>query len=160
MSRNLTRIVDVLVDLMDVLLDFMAVIRDHFVIGRHVTLSEGMLLALAAVRAVWFTIFGARLNEGLGSPLTHEAWTVIFWVIVCSHVVSFFIDDRRPRIVVLFAYAFVWMLLAILTFMVAVNSPIAPTFLLFGLAATFILVRMLRERKHGPTGSSGSFSGT
>lgn len=139
MSKNITRLVDALIDAM-------ALIRDHFIISHHVTLSEGFLFSLAAIRSVWFITFGVNIGA-MDGPLAHDAWTPIFIAATIAHLASFLFRDLWVRAAVMCAYALVWSTLSLLAAMVKVSSAASPTFMICALIAVIIAVKMLRERK-------------
>lgn len=137
MSSQLNRIIDTIIDTI-------VLFRDHFIVKRHITLTEGFLFLLSLVRSVWFSIFGVQLGPTTG-PLTHEAWMPIFWLLTFAHFGSFFLRRIRYRAAVVFLYAFLWGVLAILVGLTTLESPATPTFSLFALVAAFLVVRLLRE---------------
>lgn len=130
--------------LVEALIDGIISFTDYFIIQKHVTLSEGVLFALSFVRAVWFTAFGVNLGPMPG-PLTHEAWTPVFWLLSVFHVIAFF-RSTTYRIVAMGLYGFTWCFLAILVALSTFSSPAFPTFMTFAVLSVFIAFRFARDR--------------
>lgn len=128
--------------LVNVIVDTIVLFRDHFIIKRHLTLTEGILFLLVFVRSIWFTLFGVKLGT---SSVEHEAWIWAFWFLVVIHITSFWLKDIKWRAGVASLYAFVWGAITILVGLTSFSSPATPTFGLFSLASLFLAIRMFRE---------------
>lgn len=128
--------------IVDVLIDGIISFTDYFIVGKHVTLSEGTLFVLSAGRAIWFTIFG--VNIGGSQMLTHDVWIPLFWTVSIAHVVSFFIS-LKMRIVVMMSYACLWCFLGILMLMANPSAPHVLNFFTFSVLSVFIAVRLMSD---------------
>lgn len=128
----------------DTLIDSIIKFSDYFLIEKHVTLSEGTLIAVSFGRAVWFSIFGVQMIDGI---ISHGGWTFVFIGITLVHFLTFFADNLWYRIMANALQALLWCTLAILASMTYFSSPTVPTFVVFSLTAVFIAVRLMRDRR-------------
>lgn len=128
--------------LVDAIVDTIVLFRDHFIIKRHLTLTEGFLFLLSFVWGLWFAIYGVRLGT---SQFDHWPWEFVFGLVVIVHALSFTLKEIFWRAWVASLHAFIWGVIAILASMGSIHSPATPTFFLFALASLFLAIRMFRE---------------
>lgn len=129
----------------DHILDFIIKFEDYFLIRKHITLSESALFMLSLGRCLWFTLFGVQMGSFSG-PVTHAAWTPIFWMVTIAHFLSFF-GSLTVRIGAVILQAFLWSVLSILIAFGDYHSPALPTFIVFTFTAAFIAVRLMRDNR-------------
>jgi len=130
----------------EVMIDTIIAFTDHFIVAKHITLSEATVFCLAFGRAVWFTIFGVNIGA-MSQPMTNEMWLPFFWLLTIAHVGAFFVEDKIYRIIVLCTHALVWCFLALLVAITSHGSSSVPTFLTFSLLSVIMAVRLIKDRR-------------
>lgn len=131
---------DVAHQLIETLLD----VSDYFIYKKKVSVSEGLLFTLAAMRTVWYAVYGVS-GGVINFVFSDVAWIAIFAFLTLFHIASFFSPTTYSRALVSSMYALVWMFLTILAVIAPQNSPAAPTFAVFALLSAFIAVRLFRD---------------
>lgn len=128
---------------------------DWMIFRKKVTVSEGSLFALCAVRSVWYLAHGITADAGvIAFVLPNIVWIIVFPFLTILHIVAFFSPTTYSRGLTCGLYAFIWAFLAILSVWAPFNSPASPTFFVFALLSAFVSARLIREahRKNDPNG--------
>lgn len=131
--------------LIDLLIDRIVMFSDYFIIKKHITLSEAAIFAFSFSRAVWFGIFGVR-DVSYDMLWGDYTWFGIYSALTISHFVTFFIENKLPRAVVLFLNAFLWSFLGILAYLSGNQSPAITGLGILSLLCIFIGVRLYLDK--------------
>lgn len=121
--------------------DRFVLIADHYIIERHITLSEGFVFFLFVGRSIWASLFGSLL---VGDS---AIWMPIFWLIPLCHALSLMFKNFIPRALVMAAYGVLWGFVAILWVMIDPTAAAVPSFFVCSALSVFISVRLFTEQR-------------
>lgn len=121
--------------------DRFVLIADHYIVERHITLSEGFIFALFVGRSIWASLFGSPSVGG------NELWVPIFWVIPTFHALSLGFKNLIPRAFIMALYGVAWGFVAVLYSMLDPTSTAVPSFFVCSALGVFISVRLLSEQR-------------
>lgn len=121
--------------------DRFVLIADHYIVERHITLSEGFIFALFVGRSIWASLFG--------SPLVGDnvIWSPIFWIIPTFHALSLGFKNLIPRAFIMALYGVAWGFVAVLYSMLDPTSTAVPSFFVCSALGVFISVRLFTEQR-------------
>lgn len=132
-------------NIIDVLIDRIIAFSDYFIIKEHLSLSEGFLFGLCAIRGFWPLLIGSASlydNRFIATPII----AAVIAALSVGHLIALFFSAIKIRIAVICMYGFVWGFLGILFAMTNPSSISVPIFAVNALLSAFIAVRLIRER--------------
>lgn len=139
MSKALTYIVDRIVQ---------AILRleDYFYGHTKVTVSEGVLLILAATHAGWFLFFEVSRSAPFYRYILSEfLWAALFSFAAGVHLIGIVKNSVRIRFHAARSYAILWFVWFIIIGLPHYSNPVAPRVALFTILAGIVAVKLGRE---------------
>lgn len=130
--------------LVDALIDLIVRFNDYSIL-RHITLAEATLFLLAALRAIWFILFGVE-NANYDYVLSDRIWTVLFSSSALLHFVGFFFKHLKIRIWSIYLYSFMWSFLMVLAVYSRTTAPDPPALAVLTGLSLIVIVRLKREK--------------
>lgn len=112
-------------------------ISDYFIFEKRISLSEGLLFLVAALRTPWFIFLGVN-QPSYDYIFPDFTWILIFAGLSGAHFAAFFFKSLKFRCAVVCLYGSLWLFLAIIAGLNRTTSPAIPTLLPLAFASSFL----------------------